>query len=63
MTMSGFSNAGKDLMLAALPAAPKVSLHSADPGDAGANELTTAGGIYARQTGALAAAAGAGPVT
>lgn len=59
--MAGFSTTAKDLMLAALPSAPQVSLHSSDPGDTGANELT--GGDYARLTGSLAAAAGTGPVT
>jgi hypothetical protein len=58
--MAGFSVNGKNLMVGALPAAPMVSLHSADPGNTGANEL--AGGGYAKLVGALAAAGGAGPV-
>ena len=41
-------------MLAALTSAPYVSLHSADPGGSGTNELS---GV-ARQLGALAAASG-----
>jgi len=36
-------------------AVPYVSLHTADPGETGANEVT--GGAYARQSGAFGAAA------
>lgn len=49
-----YSNAGKNLMLDAL-APSHMSLHSAYPGDTGANEL--AGGSYARQANTWNAAA------
>jgi hypothetical protein len=52
--MAGFSSAGKSAMLGALTGTPYVSLHSADPGDTGANELA---GVT-RQAGALAAYSG-----
>lgn len=58
--MAGFSTAGKSAMLGALPSAPFVSLHSSDPGDTGAAELSA----VTRQTGALAAfSAGARALT
>lgn len=54
--MAGFSTTGKNTMLGALPSAPYVSLHSADPGDTGANEISGGSPAYSREVGALAAA-------
>ena len=45
--MTGLSSAGEGAVLAALTTTAYVSLHTADPGDTGANEV--AGGAYARQ--------------
>ena len=45
--MSGLSSAGETAVLAAITTAAYVSLHSGDPGDTGASEIT--GGAYARQ--------------
>lgn len=43
-------------MANALTSTPSVSLHSADPGTTGANELSGGSPAYARKTGALGAA-------
>lgn len=43
-------------MLGGLPSSPYVSLHSADPGDTGASEISGGSPAYARIQGALAAA-------
>lgn len=45
--MAGLSSAGEAAVLAAIDANAYVSLHTADPGDNGANEV--AGNGYARQ--------------
>lgn len=46
----GLSTGGEAVVLAALLAGRYVSLHTADPGNTGASEVTTAGGTaYARQ--------------
>jgi hypothetical protein len=45
--MAGLSPAGETAVLAALVTTAYVSLHTADPGNTGANEIT--GGGYARQ--------------
>lgn len=45
--MAGLSSNGETLVLDALLPGRFVSLHTADPGDAGANEVS--GGAYARQ--------------
>jgi hypothetical protein len=45
--MAGFTNTSKDVALNAIGAAATyISLHSADPGTTGANEI--AGGLYVR---------------
>src|SRR3972149_712680 len=54
-----YSIAGKNLMLNALGAvAGFVSLHSADPGDGGMNELAGGSPAYARKAGTWNPAAG-----
>ncbi len=50
--MSGLSGAGETIVLNALLAARFVSLHVADPGNAGASEV--AGGAYVRQSASFA---------
>ncbi len=46
----GYQNAGKIVMLSALGGAAKyISLHTGDPGTAGANELTAGTPAYAAQ--------------
>ena len=45
--MTGLSSAGEAAVLAPLTAIAYVSLHTADPGSAGASEVS--GGAYARQ--------------
>ena len=45
--MTGLSAAGESAVLTPLTTTAYVSLHTADPGDTGANEIT--GGTYARQ--------------
>jgi hypothetical protein len=45
--MAGLSSAGEAAVIAALDTVAYVSLHTADPGNTGANEV--AGGGYARQ--------------
>ncbi|HEX5211629.1 MAG TPA: hypothetical protein VFW22_07840 [Pseudolabrys sp.] len=45
--MSGLSSQGEAAVLAAIAATAYVSLHTADPGDTGANEVS--GAAYARQ--------------
>jgi hypothetical protein len=45
--MSGLSSQGEIAVLAAISGTAYVSLHTADPGDTGASELS--GGAYARQ--------------
>ena len=45
--MTGLSSAGELTVLASITTSASVSLHSADPGDTGASEIT--GGGYARQ--------------
>ena len=45
--MTGLSSAGEAAVLAPLTAVAYVSLHTADPGSAGASEVS--GGAYARQ--------------
>lgn len=52
----GFATSSLQLMLNAFPSSVTVSLHSADPGATGANEL--AGGSYARQAGSVSAVSG-----
>lgn len=48
--MAGLTNAAKNLMLDALAGVAEVaSLHSADPGTTGANELAGGAPAYARQ--------------
>lgn len=57
--MAGLSDAGAEVTLGALGAvATLFSLHSADPGTTGANELAGGAPAYARQPGAWGAAAG-----
>ena len=57
--MSGLSSSGEAAVLAPLTASPHVSLHTADPGDTGANEIS--GGGYARQGPVTFANAGTNP--
>lgn len=57
--MTGLSSKGEILVLAALDTTAYVSLHTADPGDSGASEIS--GGAYARQGPAAFANAGANP--
>lgn len=54
--MAGFSTTGKNTMLGGLPNGPYVSLHTADPGDTGASEVSGGSPAYARKVGVLAAA-------
>lgn len=57
--MAGLTDAARDEALDAIGAlATRFSLHSADPGSAGANELTGGSPAYARQAGTWAAASG-----
>jgi hypothetical protein len=57
--MVGLSATGETAVLAPLTAVAYVSLHTADPGVAGANEV--AGGAYARQGTVAFANAGSNP--
>jgi hypothetical protein len=57
--MVGLSSAGEALVLTPLTTTAFVSLHTADPGDTGANEIT--GGAYARQGPVTFANAGGNP--
>jgi hypothetical protein len=45
--MTGLSSSGETAVLSPLTTSAYVSLHTADPGDSGANEIS--GGAYARQ--------------
>jgi hypothetical protein len=57
--MSGLSSKGETAVLTPLTTTCYVSLHTADPGDAGANEVS--GGAYARQGPVTFANAGSNP--
>lgn len=57
--MSGLSSVGETAVLAPLVATAYVSLHTADPGNGGSNEV--AGGSYARQGPITFTNAGANP--
>jgi hypothetical protein len=57
--MTGLSGAGEALVLTPLTTTAYVSLHTADPGDTGANEIS--GGGYARQGPITFANAGSNP--
>lgn len=59
--MSGLSSKGEATVLAALTGNFFVSLHTADPGDAGGAEVS--GGSYARQGPVAFANSGANPTT
>ena len=57
--MTGLSSAGEAAILAPLTATAYVSLHTADPADTGASEIS--GNAYARQGPVVFANAGANP--
>lgn len=57
--MSGLSSAGEAAVLAPLTATSYVSLHTGDPANTGANEVS--GGAYARQGPVTFANAGSNP--
>ena len=57
--MTGLSSAGEAAVLTPLTTTAYVSLHTGDPGDTGANEVT--GGAYARQGPITFASTGANP--
>ena len=63
--MAGLTTAVKNAMLNVLDTYPYFSLHSADPGGTGANELTGGSPAYARKNGtwnAASASSKTGPV-
>lgn len=57
----GLSTGGESVVLAALMTGRYISLHTADPGNTGASELS--GGAYARQAQGTWAAAGNNPTS
>jgi hypothetical protein len=57
--MTGLSSSGETAVLSPLTTTAYVSLHTADPGDSGANEIS--GGAYARQGAVTFANAGNNP--
>src|SRR4051812_10051571 len=53
-----YSTYGKNLLIGALPSPLYASIHTADPGDNGANEVVGGSPAYARKAVTLAAASG-----
>lgn len=59
--MTGLSSAGEAAVLTPLTTTAYVSLHTADPVDSGASEISTSGTAYARQGPITFANAGTNP--